>query len=590
MDEFKVIKGNDLGRIVERDIFNRLCSIRDDSLRISHWIEKLKTSTNHENSPFSTKSRIPFAIRFGNRRCGSWYTLSHDSVSNTYSRSLDWTHFKSTDGHSAYNLGTFSLSRLNLQLIQSLGNPLTRHSAVIIDATRRGKICPDSLTRTLPVFLSVIDCLRVEFSLLDSKFAQESILMKKFPQCVSQSELSQIFAWIPKWKHDLISSIGRERLLNWLKSELESVQGPILIDWLSSNGNALWNSMDDEEIHQFMLDAQLELHKVPFVYAISASNVVQSHHQTHIASGICTCTPFDTSAGCDQDESDSSSLSEECDVSEEESECGFDLEFVREDEEIELNQQCECGARWSYEYIQGAADDEETWSHGLEDWMFWKHYKEILLNPQECVAKCRQIVNLYKNLNDLSNCLSVLDSVKTQFHSVFNSKLYIGSWHNLLTDLCEEFDEIVVVGYRIPIGLIQLWRERVSNECVSLHVCELIDKRGRMDRKYGLLNRFHEIVPLFRSESHQKMAIFCENGEDLCVTSALAIVLTSYGNFSLTKTDFGAESRQNLDKSTVRSVLYRLSLEYPFANPSRTSLQQLNQFLFRGQSIERRTQ
>jgi tRNA A64-2'-O-ribosylphosphate transferase len=85
-----------------------------------------------------------------NERCGSWYT---DGLSSCqYS-----CYFKSTDGH----VGTyaFSLKRLNLNVIDIVSQ---HGSCIIVDASVQ-KEMPDSFTRTIPIWCTVLNRIAARF-------------------------------------------------------------------------------------------------------------------------------------------------------------------------------------------------------------------------------------------------------------------------------------------------------------------------------------------------------------------------------------------------------------------------------------------
>jgi tRNA A64-2'-O-ribosylphosphate transferase len=79
-----------------------------------------------------------------NERCGSWYIPPALKAGSAY--------FKSTDGH--HGQWDFSLRRLNLQLLDVLGE---HGGGVLVDSTRRGKSVPDSLAKTVPIWVAVIN-------------------------------------------------------------------------------------------------------------------------------------------------------------------------------------------------------------------------------------------------------------------------------------------------------------------------------------------------------------------------------------------------------------------------------------------------
>ncbi|THY17149.1 tRNA '-O-ribosylphosphate transferase [Aureobasidium pullulans] len=79
-----------------------------------------------------------------NERCGSWYIHPEQKKQSAY--------FKSTDGHMAQ--WSFSLRRLNLQVLETIGRS---DGCIIVDSTRRGKSMPDALSKTIPIWTTVMN-------------------------------------------------------------------------------------------------------------------------------------------------------------------------------------------------------------------------------------------------------------------------------------------------------------------------------------------------------------------------------------------------------------------------------------------------
>ncbi|PNT73455.1 hypothetical protein BRADI_2g58742v3 [Brachypodium distachyon] len=79
-----------------------------------------------------------------NLRCGLWYTQPRTLAATCY--------FKSTDGHAGN--WSFSTARLNLHLALLAGE---RGGCIIVDSTRKGKRFPDSMSKTIPIWCSVLN-------------------------------------------------------------------------------------------------------------------------------------------------------------------------------------------------------------------------------------------------------------------------------------------------------------------------------------------------------------------------------------------------------------------------------------------------
>ncbi|KAL2818427.1 tRNA A64-2'-O-ribosylphosphate transferase [Aspergillus cavernicola] len=120
-----------------------------------------------------------------NERCGSWYISPETKTGSAY--------FKSTDGHTGQ--WDFSFRRLNLQIL-----PIAREhgGCVIVDSTRRGKLMPDALSKTIPIWCAVFN--RVLFP---SDTAYHSVELP--PNYLGASEESQIEQRIDSFVHSLKS-------------------------------------------------------------------------------------------------------------------------------------------------------------------------------------------------------------------------------------------------------------------------------------------------------------------------------------------------------------------------------------------------
>ncbi|KAE9374593.1 tRNA a64-2'-o-ribosylphosphate transferas-like protein [Stipitochalara longipes BDJ] len=114
-----------------------------------------------------------------NERCGSWYIDSETKGGSAY--------FKSTDGHT--HVWKFSSRRLNLHLLEVIGK---HDGCIIVDSTRRGKRMPDALSKTIPIWCSVLN----RFIFPEQPQFHE---LYTPPQVVSQSEHAQIVALLPSF-------------------------------------------------------------------------------------------------------------------------------------------------------------------------------------------------------------------------------------------------------------------------------------------------------------------------------------------------------------------------------------------------------
>lgn len=96
-----------------------------------------------------------------NERCGLWYIDQSEEGHSAY--------FKSTDGHTGE--WKFSMRRLNFHLL-----PLLQEfrNLVLVDSTRKGKLIPDALLKTVPIWCAVLSYIMFEDEIFDYGAGTES--------------------------------------------------------------------------------------------------------------------------------------------------------------------------------------------------------------------------------------------------------------------------------------------------------------------------------------------------------------------------------------------------------------------------------
>ncbi|KAI0445482.1 initiator tRNA phosphoribosyl transferase [Xylaria telfairii] len=151
-----------------------LTDLKRANLSISNRLRSIRQDADFVHEVAEALGRPLIA----NERCGSWYIDPENKAGSAY--------FKSTDGHTGQ--WNFSSRRLNLHLLSIIG----RHDGcVVVDSTRRGKLMPDALSKTVPIWCCVLN--RVLFP-----EAPRCHQLYTPPNVVSRSEHSQAEARIPE--------------------------------------------------------------------------------------------------------------------------------------------------------------------------------------------------------------------------------------------------------------------------------------------------------------------------------------------------------------------------------------------------------
>ncbi|OXV07590.1 hypothetical protein Egran_04645 [Elaphomyces granulatus] len=117
-----------------------LSALRRSALSVANRLRSIETDARFVQE-VAHNYNLPL---IANERCGSWYIPPERKAASVY--------FKSTDGHAGQ--WNWSDRRLNLHIL-----PIARDygGCIIVDSTRRGKLMPDALAKTVPIWCAVVN-------------------------------------------------------------------------------------------------------------------------------------------------------------------------------------------------------------------------------------------------------------------------------------------------------------------------------------------------------------------------------------------------------------------------------------------------
>jgi len=243
----------------------------------------------------SLTSALPASFPvYGNKRNGAWY-----------GEFTNFCYFKSTDGHDR-NLLFNTTTRLNFEVAITA----SRHGgALVVDSTRRGKLFPDALRSTIPLWCSVINaCLGLVQPGDFSGFA-DFLMPPALVERIATETIPEILASMTEeTKRMVVDRLGG------------NVNKPLRPVWIYPDSDDVleWKGEYADEVFRtlYSCDRAPNLSELSFtpLLLLSASAAKKARH-----------------------------------VSEQ-----------------------------SWEYIQGAGDDEEHWACGLTPDLFWKNKDRIL--------------------------------------------------------------------------------------------------------------------------------------------------------------------------------------------------------------------
>ncbi len=289
-----------------------------DVKRREHSIRNMVASIVYDAQTFVRRvgRRYGWPV-YGNLRCGAWY-VPPDAISGRRT-----CYFKSTDGH--VNMWSFSFARLNLHLALEA---VRQGGCVVVDATRRGKMFPDALSKTVPIWCAVLNT-AVALYRADAGVGEVDAPGLELPAWVPEAEVSQIEGRVDFWAMQLL-----EAGIDEFETLALEMTAPLACVWAHPS-------------HATLPDVcQLRQGRAVIVLASASIHGSRARRTLVLEGG--------------------------------------EKERERERETL-----------LPFDYVAGAADDEESWAMGLTPAVMWANYRDILLGDDEerfvrrVVKECR---------------------------------------------------------------------------------------------------------------------------------------------------------------------------------------------------------
>ncbi|KAK0196006.1 initiator tRNA phosphoribosyl transferase [Armillaria mellea] len=207
-----------------------------------------------------------------------------------------------------------------------------------------------------------------------------------------------------------------------------------------------------------------------------------------------------------------------------------------------------------FTYIQGSGDDHEAWGMGLVPEMFWSHKAELLTSSQT------ELQNLVASIVAASPTQkeeppTILSKVGSRLAICQNSGLPSPC-------LGDDFVYLVLSEDDIDIG----------NHLQVKRIKTLPGKKGQAQLLSTVLPQAMAFVQSALAKG-RSVCVSCSTGKDVSV----GIVLTTLQMFFDDNGHFAVP--QKADKQSIRTRLEWIISERPQANPSRSTLKRVNEFL-----------
>nr|AKM76531.1 initiator tRNA phosphoribosyl transferase family protein [California macrophylla] len=456
-------------------------------------------------------------------------------------------YFKSTDGHT--NNWSFNTSRLNLHVAHLAGQ---KGGCIVVDSTRKGKRFPDSMSKTIPIWACVFNRAIANHR---RRTQDPAKLMEEEPHTSdehAENTRQTNDEWdsslhLPLWVSKTEKASIEDRLEEWTK-ELESsgVDIPSLASCLKKPLRPLWISQK----------------------SVIWLNEVPDHDSWDFTPIILVNTS--SSTGLIQHRATS---------------------------------------EFSWNYIPGAGDDEESWARGLVPELFWNNAYDIINSgPNVCNQKMANMVEkdrVYRAQRG-QNAPQITVKPQKSLHSTTDPSyvepaLSLDS-RDIKNDI--QFSEADSTVYwlgatYIAVGSALAAANTLFVDCIlncgqnSISVDRLNAKAylhlpmvsSKFDR-FSLRSNLESAVNFAKLNlgKGKRLLVCCHDGEDISVCVCLAI-LTALFDEGGTFDDGKFFSQTHITKLDMRRRLVFLCRFATRARPSRGNLKQVFSFLSRGDNL-----
>ena len=213
------------------------------------------------------------------------------------------------------------------------------------------------------------------------------------------------------------------------------------------------------------------------------------------------------------------------------------------------------------EYVQGAADDSESWAHGLTPATFWAHSTDLQQTSEDNLPDVIESL-VHESMGEVTVREPVLIKPTSNLWISHNAVAEEqGSKFKMIISCSEEANSDLALGMK----------ERY------LHLCCATGKVGSRQLRIQL-SKLSAI--LHRLTTNSTILVCCPTSKDLAVGVALAILCLRYSaNGAMEFPSQATESTRSFNKASIKQRLSWIMVSMPDASPSRATLQSVNAFL-----------
>ncbi|EDO14692.1 hypothetical protein Kpol_1068p2 [Vanderwaltozyma polyspora DSM 70294] len=237
--------------------------------------------------------------------------------------------------------------------------------------------------------------------------------------------------------------------------------------------------------------------------------------------------------------------------------------------------------RHGFTYVQGAADDHELWSHGLNPDMFWDNIEQfndldrsedLLQSTVEDLLAAKQ-----KEVSETETleAFNPLDMITTDiFLGKIADGLIIGD--SLTSELLSKFSMVIVFSESCKLSVSK--NEEKITQRIVINQLQSGSKKSSKALRKTLPELHSRIEPFFstdKAKSELPILICCNSGTDMSIALVLMLLCKHYD------LDWNTSKPNEVNKIIIRKHLTKLisHLKGRNVNPSRATLNSVNEYL-----------
>ncbi|OWB81318.1 hypothetical protein B5S32_g5730 [[Candida] boidinii] len=423
------------------------------------------------------------------------------------------SYFKSTDGH--INNWDFSTRRLNfhlLSLFQFNNEHHDNNGIIIVDSTRRGKKIPDAQSKTIPIWCSVINCILYG----TNEQGDDSYTDE------NEFELNKKYwLWLPR---DTITKSEYLRILKEIPNFIYKVKELGIIN--ESNIKNFKIKLNHKKLKPYWIYPDLKNIK-------NYKNLIIENSIKNDFNPIILCTS---------------------------------------------SYQCQDGMdkRNGFTYVQGAADDHELWSNGLEPIEFWSNFDQFKDKNLTDDKILKVIKNIKLNGNSIkNNSTNIISNDITKITDLIhvgklNDCFKLNKEQNIIKKdfLLNKYNNVIIFDSN-------LYKFNNLIEISNLKILNLDSNSKKSSKEFR--TKLNDLIPFYNNKLkiNENLLILCNNGSDLSIGLVLILLCL---NYNLDWNQDINEKDHYINKIFIRKNLIKI-IQYRNVNPSRATLNSVNHYL-----------